>query len=205
MNFEELQNVWNSQQDHAALRVDETAIVQKTQQKVRRMTWRLSLLEIALATMLLLVGVVFLKDPVLEGHDYALIVAGVASFMGAAFIWINRILRKKREMTFEDTLRDNLKKSISRIDYQIKRTRMFLWGCAIPLGLGLVIGLILVDDAKRYLFYTVFMPLFLMCMTLSFWQNRREIRLKLIPEKAELQAILNNLDEAAEANMSGDQ
>ena len=101
--------------------------------------------------------------------------------------------RRKREIRYDASLLGIVEQSIDAIDYQMRRLRSFLWWFAGPTSLGLIIGLFIVDDSKRFLFYTIFIPAFFVCMGLAYWQIRREIRTKLTPEKTRLEELRNRL------------
>lgn len=96
--------------------------------------------EIVMILTLLFVTAMFFKDPLLQGHDRILMVAGLASLLSAAFIWTGRIAREKREVNFSDSLVGNVELSIDTIDYQIWRMRSFVWWFAAPMSLGLLLG-----------------------------------------------------------------
>ena len=122
-----------------------------------------------------------------------MLVPGIASLLAAMFVWTGRIARKKREMRYDASLLGIVEQSIDAVNYQMERMRNFLWWFAGPTSLGLAIGLFIVDDSKRYLFYTIFIPGFAVCMGLAYSQIRREIRSKLLPERTRLEDLRTNL------------
>ncbi|QDV42326.1 hypothetical protein Enr13x_21710 [Stieleria neptunia] len=109
------------------------------------------------------------------------------------FVWTGRNARKKREMRFDASLLGIVQQSIDAVIYQMGRIRNFLWWFAGPTSLGLAIGLFIVEDSKRYSFYTIFIPAFVVFMGLAYWQIRREIRTNLRPEKSRLEELRNRL------------
>lgn len=192
MSFEEVQAIWESQQnvDDA---INPNELMSLMESRNRSFTKIVSVTEIAMTLTLIFVGGMFMKDPVLQGHDRILAVAGIASFLAAGFIWTGRVARKKREINYDHSLLGIVDCSIGAIDYQQRRMSSFVWWFAGPMSVGLLIGLFIVDDSKRYLFYTVFIPAFIACMVLTYWQIRREIRLNLVPEKKRLQDLRRSL------------
>lgn len=192
MSFDEIQSIWESQQPLDGS-VDESALATLIKAKNRSFARIVSVSEIAMTLTLLFVAAMFMKDPLLQGHDRILIVAGIASLVAAIFVWTGRIARKKREVSYDDSLLGIVERSIAGIDYQMRRMQSFLWWFAAPNSIGLLIGLFIVDDSKRYLFYTVFIPAFVICMGLTYWQIQRDIRTNLLPEKMRLVDLRSNL------------
>lgn len=192
MSFEEVQVIWESQEDLDDT-IDRNDLKAWIKSRNRTFTKIVGATEIAMTLTLIFVGGMFMKDPLLQGHDLILMVAGVASFLAAGFVWTGRIARKKREVDYDDSLLGIVERSIGAIDYQERRMRGFVWWFAGPMSLGLLIGLIIVDDSKRYLFYTIFIPAFAACMALCYWQIRRDIRMNLIPEKERFQNLRRSL------------
>jgi len=188
MNFEEVQSIWDSQQPFSSS-IDTDALTSWIKSKNQSFTRVVGITEIVMTGTLLFVAGMFLRDPILQGHDRILIVAGVVSLMAAGFVWTGRIARKKRELSYDESLLGILDRSIDAMGYQIKRMRSFIWWFTAPMSLGLIIGLFIVDDSKRYLFYTIFIPGFVICMGLTHWQSEREIRGVLLPEKARLEGL----------------
>jgi len=194
MSFEEIQSIWDSQQPLHG-RIDREDLTSWIKAKNRSFARIVGTMEIVMVLTFLFLAGMFMRDPVLEGHDPALILAGIASLVAAAYVWTGRVARKKRAVRYEDSLLGIVDQSIDAIDYQVKRMRSFVWWFAGPTSLGLAIGLVIVDESKRYLFYIVFIPAFLVCMGLTYWQIRREIRINLVPEKSRLEALRDEISD----------
>ena len=196
MDLEDIQKAWDSQEENPALDFDETSLRSHVRTKVRTFGRLVGWTEIFTAGMLLFITAMFLRDPISEGHDLVLIVPAIASLVAACFVIAGRVLRKKREIAYDDSIKGIVEKSISRIDYQEKRLKSFLWWFAAPMMLGLLIGLVIVDASKRYLFFTVFIPLFVLSIGLCYWQIKKEIKNKLMPERDSLASLLKTLGES---------
>jgi len=192
MNFDELQTIWDSQEKLES-QIDQDVLHQWIKVRNSSFTRIVGITEIVMTLTLLFVTGMFFKDPLLQGHDRILMVAGFASLMAAAFVWTGRIARKKRQVNYSDSLVGVVERSIDAIDYQTWRMRSFIWWFAGPMSIGLLIGLFIVDEPKRYLFYTIFIPAFTLCMGLTHWQIRRDIRMNLLPEKSRLTQLRDRL------------
>ena len=194
MSFDEIQSIWNAHPDGGAAPVDEATLTKRIRARHRFFSRYAGLTEIALVVVLLFVTAMFLRDPLLQGHDRLLIVPGAVSLLTAVFVGTGRIARKKRELRYDSSLTGIVDQSIAAIDYQIARMRSFVWLVAAPMALGLAIGLVLVDDSKRHLFWLIFIPGFVLCMGLAAWQIRRELRRTLLPERERLRALRRGID-----------
>lgn len=194
MNFEEAQSIWNSQQasdgpfDNEGLLL---AVVEKDRQLSRIVT----ITDVLMTATLLFLTAMFLRDPILQGHDPVLIIPAIACLVAAGFVWKWRINRKRRAVRFGDSLRGMIDKSIDAVEDRIALMGRFLWWFACPNILGLGIAMFIIDEKKRYLLYGIFVPAFVACMGLAYWQIRREIRWKLLPEKSHLEGLRSQLTE----------
>ncbi|MCS7468935.1 hypothetical protein NZK35_19965 [Stieleria sp. ICT_E10.1] len=111
MSFDEIQSIWDSQQplDDS---VDADALKSGIEARNRLFTRTVGATEVAMTLTLLFVAAMFMKDPLLQGHDRILLVPGIASLLAAMFVWTGRIARKKREMRFDASLLGIVEQSI---------------------------------------------------------------------------------------------
>ena len=192
MSFREFQSIWDSQKIPEDS-VDREALTRSIKAKHHSFNKIANLTDIVMTSTLIFLGLMFMRDPILQGHDLVLLVASFTAFIAAGFVWSRRIARKKRELNFSHTLLGIVEKSIDGIDDYVGRMKRFILWFGVPSCIGLLIGVIIVDEAKRHLFYLVFIPATLLCIGLAHWQVRREIRLKLLPERQKLEQLRRKL------------
>ncbi len=192
MCFEEIQSIWNSQKP-VEKAVDETALLNWIRSRDQAFARVVGATEIVMVLTLLFVAAMFFRDPLVEGHDRILMVAGLMSLLAAAFVWSGRVARRKRVVNYDDSLLGIVEKSLDAVNYQQRRMQSFVWWFAAPMSVGLLIAWWIVDPAKRYLFYTIFIPGFVLSMALAYWQIGRENRRNLAPEKARLEGLRDRL------------
>ena len=192
MSFEKLQSIWDSQQLPDGS-LDEEALLKTMQNRDRSFSRVVSITEIVMTAVMLFVTAMFFRDPLLQGHDRVLMIPGVACLIAAALVWKTRLDRRKREMNYQNSLLGLIEKSIDGIGDRVSKMKCLVWWFGCPMSLGLVIALFIVDDAKRHLFYYIFIPAFLACMALTYWQVHREIRILLLPEKKQLEELRSQL------------
>ncbi|MEQ9410133.1 MAG: hypothetical protein RIK87_20530 [Fuerstiella sp.] len=192
MSFDDVQSIWDSQQTPDGP-MDRDGVLLSIVEKDRSLSRISTITDIVGTGTLLFVAAMFLRDPVLQGHDPVLIIPGIACLGAAGFVWKWRIDRRRRQLSFDDSLMGLINKSVDGLDDRIAHMNRFLWWFACPNLLGLVIALFIVDESKRYLLYTIFIPAFCACIGLAYWQIQREIRLKLQPEKERLEDLRKQL------------
>ncbi len=193
MSFDDIQSIWDSQPLPEGP-IDKDGLLQTVVDRDRAFSRISTITDMLMTGTLLFVAAMFLRDPLIQGHDRVLILPGLTCLCAAGFIWKWRIDRQRRQIGFDDSLIGWIDKSIDGLDDRITQMRNFLWWFACPHAFGLGIALVIVDESKRYLLYTVFVPAFLICIGLTYWQIRREIRLKLRPAKERLESLRARLD-----------
>ena len=192
MNFDEVRALWDSQHPNRDGSRDEQ-LAQDVIAKARSLDRWATVTEVLMVATLLFVAAMFFRDPLWQGHDLVLILPGIACVVAACFVWRWRYHRLRRQETFDGSLIGMIDKSLDAVADRIALMRHFLWWFALPNALGLCIALAIIDEAKRYLLYSIFIPAFAICIGLTYWQIRREIRLKLNPEKRALEGLRSQL------------
>jgi len=195
MNFDDIKSVWDSQ-ELSDTKLDHDLLWKQVHERDRSFSRLVNVTEIVMILVLLFNTAMFMRDPLLQGHDRVLIVPGLACLVAAGFVLKRRKDRKCREVNYDNSLLGLIEKSIAAIESRCSLMRNFLWWFACPMCLGLAIGLFIVDESKRYLLYGVFIPAFFVCMGLAYWQIRREIRTTLLPEKQRLEELQAKLTAA---------
>ncbi len=192
MTFDEIQAIWDSQQPVGGT-VERKELSKWLEARFRWFNRIIGIIEVLMILTLFFVGAMFMRDPLMQGHDLVLVIPGIVSIAAAIFVWRGRIVRKKREINFDDSIKGIVEKSLHRIKYQIRRMQSFVWWFSVPCALGLAIGLFIISEEKRYLLWGIFIPAFVICMVLAYWQIRREVRYKLLPEQKRLEELLSDL------------
>lgn len=199
MKFEELQSLWNCQDNEPKSRLDTQAVLDTVRRRSNKLAVEASLFEMILMGSLIFVGLVSLKDPLLQGHDMHQIATAVLCFGSAAFIWRGRHIRRTLEVQFDDSLLGCIEKSIAQLNYKASQMRGYLWFCIVPLSVSLGLGYFQANPAKTFWFFILIIPLFVFMMALSYFVMRWENNRFSLPQLAELEAQRAKLLEAEEA------
>jgi len=138
-NFEEMQSIWESQNDEKLFAVDDTALHAYIKRKGRTTRSLLELFEWIMIALNLLVGVAlavdFLSD---HGSGYRLILP-VTYLTFSAYALLRRLKRQANEVRFKPTLLGELDKAIWRIDYLIRQGQTMMTWYVLPLVFALSI------------------------------------------------------------------
>lgn len=188
MKFEELQSLWNCQDNEPSFGLDTDAVLDTVRQRSNKLAVEASLFEMILMGSLIFVGLVSLKDPLLQGHDMHQIVTAVLCFGSAAFIWRGRHIRRTLEVQFDDSLLGCIEKSIAQLNYKTSQMRGYLWFCIVPLTVSVGLGYFQANPAKTIWFLILIIPLFVFMMALSYFVMRWENNRFSLPQLAELEA-----------------
>jgi len=195
MTFEELQTSWQEQPIPDSLTIKEDmllAITRRNQQDFLAAILRRDFREVAVCVLLV---VCFLHNYVHSKSISMLIVAVGCLFVGSFFI-IDRLIQKKRQPVYEDSLTSCLKQSLNQVNHQIWLLRNILWWYLLPVGIGMLIGPVLEKGlafvvSKDYVIVSTFLVLIFYGI---YRINQHAVLHGLLPRRNEILALLNQLD-----------
>ena len=136
MEFEELQKIWDSQNNRPVYVIDEKALHQRILSKKRQAyhitnTTELLLMIINGAAGGLILGI----DGFRKGTDIFMYVLAAWMFCSALYVWMSRIKRIQRDKgRFEQSMHGDLDHAISTAAYQVNLSRISRWNI-LPIGL----------------------------------------------------------------------
>lgn len=146
MNFEEMQVIWDSQKEQPMYAFDLDAMHREVQRKAGRIERAVSLTELSMIALMFVVACVHAADPVLEGtHTYKFF--GSAVLLGvAAWMWSKRRRRLKGEAHYEASLRGDIDRSLSQVNYHLGLANGFHWLFLMPASVILITDMSLADS-----------------------------------------------------------
>lgn len=200
MSFDEIKSIWDSQ-DFLNDSQNDTELLSAVKTWDRSFRRMVGITDFLMISCLLFVAAMFFRDPLLQGHDRVLMIPGLACLLAAGLAIKWRYDRKTRQQVFDDSLLGLVNRSIDGINDRIARTKSFLLWFAVPNAIGLAIALWIVADSKRYLFYYFFVPGFVACIGLAYWQFQRENKRTLVPHRQRLEALRRKLVETEATNV----
>ena len=137
MDFEELQVIWDSQNEEKLYAINEAALYEQIKRKSQSVNRLLERSELVMIAVNLLVGIFLMVDTFRdndEGYQYIL-PAMYLAYSIAALVF--RLARRKEQLRFEHTMLGALDKAIWQADYLIKQGWTLIKWYLFPLALAL--------------------------------------------------------------------
>lgn len=187
MNFEELQVIWNSQNNEKMYVINEAALHAYIRREGKSINRTVNLFEFILIGTNLLVGILITiesLDSVIPSTQSILAVLYLAF---AVYALIRRLVRRNAEKPFEHTILGELDKAIWRIDYLIRQGRALIVWYLLPLAF--IFGVMSFFDTR--LVWTAGMILLVTIAT--YFGYRWEIKKIELPQKHNLESLREKL------------
>ncbi|KAA3664421.1 MAG: hypothetical protein DWQ04_05785 [Chloroflexi bacterium] len=162
MEFEDMQIIWNNQNEEKLYAINEAALHNQIRRKGKSITRKLDFVEMMMIFINLIASIFLGIDAVQDNQPlYAYILPGMY-FVYALIGLARRLLRQQEEVHFESTLVGELDKALWQINYLIKQSRSMMVWYLLPLmlvaaitilinsGMGWTIGLIVIIVPLAY-------------------------------------------------------
>ncbi|MEQ8578489.1 MAG: hypothetical protein RIC57_14080 [Balneola sp.] len=177
MQFNDLQKIWDSQNNKPMYVIREEALHQKILAKGRKAGRTANLTEwILISTGLIASGILvyfdFMKD---EGNVFSYISVVLFSLI-TVYGMINRFLRKNKTENFERSILGDLEHALSISEYQVSLSKGMLYGFWPAVFLISLLSLIMSD--KPIWYSIIFGLLFIGVSFLSRWEHKCYVRRK---------------------------
>ncbi len=215
MNLDELMAVWRTQDAaplhdmnktllHLALRQDEA----KLQKQRRRDRWILYIFSagVVVGMAIFLNMMIYFRghrpEKVVSGWDLVLpIVGAIVALISVRAMYVNHRAQSRREQSFGESLRDQLRRCIAQLDHEVTNARrtsvlvIVLMGGIAPAAI-LLLGWRVNDKSISDDGYMLVTMIILCVWTVAsgVWQLRRSVQKDILPRKRRLEALLNELD-----------
>lgn len=192
MEFEDMQLIWDSQNNERLYAINEDALFKEVQRKSNAISRKLNKIDLIMIGVNLVAGIALLIDSFLDNdaaYEYIVPIAYLAFF---GLMIYRRITRRRRSAQFPPTMLGELEKGMWEIDYLIKQSRSMLWWYLLPIYL--VISITAVFNGNWWIFIllmAIFFPL-------TYFGSRWEVGKFYAPKKRELEALKKTLVESNE-------
>ena len=191
MDFDKLQKTWQEQPIPGSITIKEESLLKLTRRDQQNFLAAILRRDVLEVTLCILLVVFFLKNYVASKSISSLIIGLGCLFVGCFFV-IDRIIQKKRQPLYEDTLICCLKQSLVQINHQIWLLRNVLWWYILPIFIGMFIGPILETGIRAF---TTSYVIIAILLALGIYRlNQRAVCQGLIPYRNEILTLLHQLD-----------
>lgn len=187
MDFEELQVIWNSQNDEKMYVINESAIHAYIKRKGQSIKNILNFFEFVLIGVNLFVGIWLTVESLDNNNPSPQSILAVFYLAFAVYGLIRRFFRRNEEKPFDQTILGELDKAIWRIDYLMRQGRTVMGWYLLPLAL--ILGVMSFFDTR--LFSTFGMMLAVIVAT--YFGYRWEYKKIYLPKKHNLESLREKL------------
>jgi hypothetical protein len=208
MDFDQMLEAWKAQDNKPLYGVNEDLlqlVVRHEQADIRRTLRRVQWITYGVGACMAAVGGVFLWAFVYF-RGPALYTVGAAVGTGAfalwvVALWLSRRGQALRERGFDNTLRDEIGRSLSLVDYQLSRfgrwgTAM-LWTAPVLVGAGLIYGLsaaVNTDNGESWWFHFWMLAVLVWAGVFLPYTSSRDVKKKLEPRRQRLRELRDMLE-----------
>jgi len=187
MDFEELQVIWNNQNNEKMYAIDENAIHIYIRRKGKSINNMLNFFEFMLIGMNLVVGIWLTIESLDNDPLSNQLILAVFYLVFSVYTLIRRIMRRNEEKPFDHTMVGELDKAIWRIEYLMKHSLNVILWYLVPLVA--IIGIMAVFDTRLFLTFGM-----LTAVTVaSYFGHRWEFNKFHLPNKRNLEALREKL------------
>lgn len=189
MEFEDMQVIWNSQNNEKLYAINEAALYEKIKRKGKSVNRLLESSQLVMIGVNLLVGIFLMIDAWrdnAQGYEYILPAMYLAYSIGAV---VFRLVRRQEQVRFEETMLGELDKAIWQADYLIQQGYTLIKWYLFPLALALS-GITLYNGKPFWALGT-----FVLMAGASYLSHYWEIQRCYVPKKRELEALREKLVE----------
>jgi hypothetical protein len=127
-----MKNIWNSQDHSSSPQLDVAAVQERVLQNARTAELEAKLFEYGMIAIFTILGLITLADAIIDREPLYSYVSSLISFGIAGFVLSGRLRRLKQDLGFDQSLLGCLGKAISHVEYQIGRSRTFVWWFVVP-------------------------------------------------------------------------
>jgi hypothetical protein len=198
MNFEELQEAWQSQDTGAKVTIRADALLKEVrrEQKQFRATifWR-DAREVGVAAFMTWL---FLRWAIRD-REWSLYLLALACFGVGTFMLADRWLQRKKRPVTNDSVRACIEASLVQVNHQIWLLKNVFWWYLLPIQVGLaaLIGSVLWQARLAGLAVIMGLTAYALVCALVCWGvyklNQSAVRKGLEPRRQELETLLNSL------------
>lgn len=140
MEFEDLQKIWNTQNQQPMYALNEQALHNRIKAK-KNTSGRIShfselfLMGSNIAAALIVMISILIKD---HGNIYSWLLIGLM-ILTAGYVWMGRVQRRKRAQSFDQSMLGELEHAISDASFQVRLSGIMRW-YVLPAGLLIILS-----------------------------------------------------------------
>jgi hypothetical protein len=190
MDFEELQVIWNNQNNEKMYAINENALNNYIKKKGKSIGRMLNVFEFILIAVNLFVGIWLTIDSLDNNPWSNQLILAVFYLAFAVYGLIRRFMRRNEERPFAPTVVGELDKAIWRIDYLMQRSQNTIYWYLLPL---VVIFAVMSVFDNRLIWVTAMLAFVTVA---TYFADRWEFNKFHLPNKRNLEALREKLTDS---------
>ncbi|MDW3195605.1 MAG: hypothetical protein R8G66_24730 [Cytophagales bacterium] len=144
MEFEEMQKIWDNQNQRPLYAIDEDALRRRIHAKSRKASLASNVNEIGLIAISIITFIIIVIKNIGNDNPYAYPPV-IILLLTSVYIYIGRIKRKKKESQFDRTMLGELDHALYNSEYEIRRARTFPLWYLIPVSIPAMLNMYMND------------------------------------------------------------
>ena len=199
MTFEELKETWQSQQGALMLTIDSNMLLNEVKRSKEYFESAIFWRDVREAGLCAVLSIFFLYVGIRLALWPLFLLAALTLGVGL-FLVVDRALQKRKAPKFTGSLAGCIESALAQVNHQIRLLKSVLWWYLLPPGIGMTISYIhLAYVLRRAPTWCLLMPVAsFIVMTIVLWGvyrlNQCAVRKELLPRRAELEQLLNALE-----------
>jgi hypothetical protein len=187
MEFDELQQIWDTQNNKPLFAINERALHNRILSKMRKTRHITNASEFLLIIVNLGVGCFILGVNLYKQHSN-MFLYGMAAWMFATFLYslVSRIRRIKSNRRFDRSMHGDLDHAIAVANYQVRLSQVMRWNI-VPIGILSLLSIW--ESGKSFWIAGAILILFILAFYGGLWENNiykaRKRELEILKEKLE--------------------
>lgn len=185
MEFEEMQKIWDHQNQRPLYAIDEDALRRRIHAKSRKASFTSNMNEIALMAISIITFVFVVIKNLGNGNLYAYPPV-IILLLTSVYVYIGRIKRKNKERQFDRTMLGELDHALYNSEYEIRRARTFPLWYILPVSIPAMLNMYM-NDASVYkwifVLFAFVLSYFVVWLGLTKMQEPRKRKLEKLREK----------------------
>lgn len=188
MEFDELKKIWDTQNNKPMYVINEEALHRRIRSKKHKASYASNITEWGLVLIAVVTSFyLFMKHA--GSGDFFAILPGVALLLTAVYVILSRFRRKQYERQFDQSMLGDLDHAISNVDFEVRRSKTFIWWYIIPIAIPVFLNMYL-KEVSLWKWALIIGCFILSYVVVQFGLNRAQL-----PRKRSLQALRKKLTE----------
>ncbi|HEY8935554.1 MAG TPA: hypothetical protein VIM65_10060 [Cyclobacteriaceae bacterium] len=169
MEFEELQQIWDSQNNQSLYAINEQALYNRILSKKKQVNHITNTSELLIFIVNIVGGCFILGTTIYNQKvNISMYILSAWMFSSASYLLLNRVRRIKEGHQFERSMLGELKHALSTATYQVRLSQAMRWNI-VPVGLLSILSVI--EDGKSTWIIIILLIFFMLAFFAGGWEH----------------------------------